>query len=560
MCLLCQLVGAVARGGGTRMPPTTTTFAYPASAEGVPAVAELAGDVDELACRYLDATLRTRGVRVRADVFPLSTTGDGNCLLHAVSRAMWGVETHDVALRKSDDAWWESIVRAAETPGQYLEFLHCFALANAIRRPILVFASDWDVARTQVLAEGGAAAVFLPVRIPPEEVSSRRPIALAWASGEMRHFVALAPADTPRGRSIAWPPLPVAFLASGEDPCALVAAYVDSAESMQAPPAAKALARRIPRVVRIPVQLGHSTSFFDYDTRGRATRFASQFHLDEERDYRKADVIRLYLLRLQQGAEAPSLDPPIVPKYPQAPAIPEELLASARRFIRAGGVRYEEEPVLSKHMPAELAADVVDVVRKALAGDAEASQRLQANWWSRVELMALVVPVLPYELLDLMRYVVLHPAVQSSIREDAAPLVDLLVRRVPIETAPFASHVGLARLFANLTSSYRTVNFVAKSPSFQQYALALCESPADECASVLEKMILTEKNVDTTYSLFVALTTLVLKDERCLRDLFRHEDLVSRIVWQIASCPRLAGFAFLVELSCVAEQENGQLT
>ena len=33
-------------------------------------------------------------------VAPLRTTGDGNCLLHALSRALWGVEWYHEILRK----------------------------------------------------------------------------------------------------------------------------------------------------------------------------------------------------------------------------------------------------------------------------------------------------------------------------------------------------------------------------------------------------------------------------------------------------------------------------
>ena len=110
---------------------------------------------------------------------PLYTMGDGNCLLHAASLAMWGVQDRECTLRKAlyaavqngkenslydrwkyshelqhqqlqivleDYQWrmeWETVVGQAYSDGhsqQSLEEFHIFVLANVLRRPIIVYA------------------------------------------------------------------------------------------------------------------------------------------------------------------------------------------------------------------------------------------------------------------------------------------------------------------------------------------------------------------------------------------------------------------------------------
>ena len=108
---------------------------------------------------------RRVGYAIPNDVVPLKTTGDGNCLLHAVSRALWGVEIYYDVLRRlmanelrSNQDWYRKIVispqfvekdfvealEQAERDIQHLQFLHVFALANVLKRPVIIYASDAD--------------------------------------------------------------------------------------------------------------------------------------------------------------------------------------------------------------------------------------------------------------------------------------------------------------------------------------------------------------------------------------------------------------------------------
>ena len=107
-----------------------------------------------------------------------SSPGDGNCLLHAASLAMWGVHDRELRLRRSlkremegahgkafQTRWrqtrshilgeaglvdgWLSLKRQTTVTPQagkqgkiefkYLEQLHIFALAHLLRRPIIVY-------------------------------------------------------------------------------------------------------------------------------------------------------------------------------------------------------------------------------------------------------------------------------------------------------------------------------------------------------------------------------------------------------------------------------------
>jgi hypothetical protein len=100
-------------------------------------------------------------------IVPLQTTGDGNCLLHALSRAMWGVEmfwellrkslheeltTHlewykKIAAEKYEEKEFDQILHQASEKGQHLQFIHVFAMANVLKRPIIIYGSDEDIER-----------------------------------------------------------------------------------------------------------------------------------------------------------------------------------------------------------------------------------------------------------------------------------------------------------------------------------------------------------------------------------------------------------------------------
>ncbi|XP_062428468.1 tumor necrosis factor alpha-induced protein 3 isoform X1 [Rhea pennata] len=167
---------------------------------------------------------------------PLKTNGDGNCLMHAASQYMWGIEDIDLVLRKtlfstlreidtrnfklrwqreaikSQDFvetglhydtrnWeeeWEYLIEmtSPETSGarnrlpyNALEEIHIFILANILRRPIIVLADK--VVRS--LESGSSFAplnvggIYLPLLWPAEECY-RYPIVLGY---DNMHFTPL---------------------------------------------------------------------------------------------------------------------------------------------------------------------------------------------------------------------------------------------------------------------------------------------------------------------------------------------------------------------------------
>lgn len=170
-------------------------------------------------------------------LWPLATSGDGNCLLHAASLGMWGFHDRLLTLREAlhntldkgeykqalfrrwkwrqmglnaaaglsytEAEWiseWQTIVDMATpivrdqtaTSYQSLEEVHVLTLAHALKRPIIV------IAETMLKdAEGVAIApipfggVYLPLEVPPSRCH-RTPLLLAYHSA---HFSPLVTVD-----------------------------------------------------------------------------------------------------------------------------------------------------------------------------------------------------------------------------------------------------------------------------------------------------------------------------------------------------------------------------
>lgn len=184
-------------------------------------------------------------------LWPLATTGDGNCLLHAASLGMWGFHDRLLTLRKAlhgfltgskckdalwrrwrwqqtrlnaeagfvytEDEWkkeWESIVNMASTEPrkpeggrrrsmifeknpdevsenatyESLEEVHVLALAHVLRRPIIVIA---DLMLKDVDGEDLApipfGGIYLPLECSPADCR-RSPLVLTY---DAAHFSAL---------------------------------------------------------------------------------------------------------------------------------------------------------------------------------------------------------------------------------------------------------------------------------------------------------------------------------------------------------------------------------
>ncbi|KAH0950025.1 hypothetical protein HN011_001651 [Eciton burchellii] len=169
-------------------------------------------------------------------LWPLATSGDGNCLLHAASLGMWGFHDRLLTLREAlhntltkgeyrhalfrrwkwrqtslnaaaglsytEAEWsseWQSIVDMASpvtrnqtTSYQSLEEIHVLTLAHALRRPIIVIAEtmlkDADGVALAPIPFGG---VYLPLEVPSSRCH-RTPLLLAYHSA---HFSPLVTVD-----------------------------------------------------------------------------------------------------------------------------------------------------------------------------------------------------------------------------------------------------------------------------------------------------------------------------------------------------------------------------
>lgn len=164
---------------------------------------------------------------------PLKTNGDGNCLLHAASQFMWGIQDIDLTLRKTlwdalmetdtrnfkyrweiesvrsqefdatglrydtknwDEEWQKVVKMAAITSHsdhhglsyESLEEIHIFVLANILRRPIIVIADrvlrSFD--NNASLAPLHFGGIYLPLHWPANECY-KYPIVLGY---DMQHF------------------------------------------------------------------------------------------------------------------------------------------------------------------------------------------------------------------------------------------------------------------------------------------------------------------------------------------------------------------------------------
>nr|AGQ17408.1 A20-S [Branchiostoma belcheri tsingtauense] len=192
----------------------------------------------QLIDRFVQKTLEEAKVlnwcRASRPLTPVQTTGDGNCLLHAVSQYMWGIHDRDLTLRRllnrtmvadmTEDMkqrwnrsckshnqhvhleyasleWrqeWNIIVsmtdptpnppEANDLPYKSLEEFHIFVLANLLRRPIIILAEDvLHNFEGHTFAPIHFSGIYLPLRWKPEECV-RSPIVLGYLQ---QHFTPL---------------------------------------------------------------------------------------------------------------------------------------------------------------------------------------------------------------------------------------------------------------------------------------------------------------------------------------------------------------------------------
>uniref|UniRef100_A0A6J0SIX1 ubiquitinyl hydrolase 1 n=1 Tax=Pogona vitticeps TaxID=103695 RepID=A0A6J0SIX1_9SAUR len=192
--------------------------------------------IDQATQTSLERQQKLNWCREVKKLLPLKTNGDGNCLMHAASQYMWGVQDVDLVLRKTlfsalQEAdtrnfklrwqretlksqefvatglcydtrnWedeWENLIKmaSAETSVaqgglQYnsLEEIHIFVLVNILRRPIIVVADRMirSLQSGSSFSPLNVGGIYLPLHWPPEECY-RYPIVLGYDS---MHFTPL---------------------------------------------------------------------------------------------------------------------------------------------------------------------------------------------------------------------------------------------------------------------------------------------------------------------------------------------------------------------------------
>ena len=208
---------------------------------------------------------------------PLNTIGDGNCLLHAASLAMWGFQDRDLVLRNAVsravnvnienntlyqrwkhnrmienqeygielephqwDQEWEVVKQQTSTSAlsgrnwDSLDEFHIFVLANVLRRPILMYAAP-KVRSHQTngtLQKINFHGVYLPLLWAPDSCK-KDPLPLAYHLGhfsalvvvesfkQYRHGLLLLALSDYYSRQ-----LPVRFILPVEDPNTLIMDYL----------------------------------------------------------------------------------------------------------------------------------------------------------------------------------------------------------------------------------------------------------------------------------------------------------------------------------------------
>ena len=209
---------------------------------------------------------------------PLNTIGDGNCLLHAASLAMWGFQDRDCVLRRAlshavndgirnntlHQRWkhnremenqqqfglhleahqwdqeWQMVKQqtsATALAGQNLESLdefHVFILANVLRRPIIMYAvpklrsHQTDGTLQKINFHG----VYLPLLWAPDSCK-KNPLPLAYHNNHFSALVVVESAQQYQDGQLLLPlsdyysqQLPVRFTLPVEDPNTMVMDYL----------------------------------------------------------------------------------------------------------------------------------------------------------------------------------------------------------------------------------------------------------------------------------------------------------------------------------------------
>mmetsp|Transcript_41432 Transcript_41432/g.93731 ORF Transcript_41432/g.93731 Transcript_41432/m.93731 type:complete len:497 (-) Transcript_41432:90-1580(-) len=222
-----------------------STFFLP----GQPGDFAVALEADDVAASLLEAVGWWEQDPHGCELAPLYTPADNNCLLHSASLAILAVRdslavgpeilrpdpgcafrdavyrclSPGSPLRARASPWQDVWLDRAGANRMSLEAVHVLALAHAVRRPIIVFASpsaEWRGEESGYISSLRLSGLYLPLELPKPR-RSRNPLLIGYSPG---HFSAIVPTlasarprqDSGRG---AWVPLvdeagvalPVAF-------------------------------------------------------------------------------------------------------------------------------------------------------------------------------------------------------------------------------------------------------------------------------------------------------------------------------------------------------------
>lgn len=173
------------------------------------------GSIDVHAYMYLQDLLLSCAQEHGSLVLPVAVRGNGNCLLNALSWAIWGMETHAVRLRQAfiDEVqahvdWYkqaevfggeyDNIMSELQHYDPYLDANASLSpqvltvAANVLERPVVLCAS-LEKMRELGCAQDLFFGTYVPSRLIAEgkPLRTKTPVALAWSGEPYVHFVPL---------------------------------------------------------------------------------------------------------------------------------------------------------------------------------------------------------------------------------------------------------------------------------------------------------------------------------------------------------------------------------
>ncbi len=194
--------------------------------------------VDQVVKEDLENAMVINWCKEATIFLPLSTTGDGNCLLHSASLGMWGFQDRQFILRKAVHSalinkkgtslyprwmeWhrkemasiglklgrdelgreWDQVMTSVSMETNRngnlrgLEQFHIFVLANVLRRPIILYSQQKIRSATEftTLQQISFQGLYLPLLWDPK-LCKRTPLPIAFSGG---HFASLVAVDLPQ--------------------------------------------------------------------------------------------------------------------------------------------------------------------------------------------------------------------------------------------------------------------------------------------------------------------------------------------------------------------------